>query len=288
MRAVARCPGTCGELVQGTQKGRHVHITCPVNLYAEAKVALFPGQGVSCPTGHPKAAAAVGRTLAYLGLTGYGAVLEVSSLIPRGKGMAGSTADTAAAIAATAAAAGRTMGYEQIGQIALAIEPSDGVFFPGLVAFDHVTGSYRQYLGEPPDLQVLCLDPGGTVDTGQFNARPDLPAANRAKEALVEEAFDLVAKGLARRDGRLIGQGASLSALAHQAILPKARLDQLLALVCRLGAYGLNVAHSGTVIGVLYGKEADQRELADQVGRFVPQWSQRWLKLISGGVKVID
>jgi uncharacterized protein involved in propanediol utilization len=90
--------GTCGELVQGFVDGTHFLVTCPVNLYSRVSVALYPGEPtIMGPKDCPKSRAAVQATLAYLGKQNLAAKFVVCSSLPRGKGMASSSADGAAA-----------------------------------------------------------------------------------------------------------------------------------------------------------------------------------------------
>lgn len=250
-RAAVRVPGTCGELVQGALNGISFHITCPVNIYSRVEVELAPQTpSLEHPPGLIKAAAAVRRTLDYLGRPDFGGRLGVDSPLPKGKGMASSTADVAGAIAATALALGQRLGLEEIGRIALGIEPTDGCFYPGIVAFDHREGRLYQPLGEPPPIDIIVLDFGGQVDTLEFNRidRRDIPTA---LEPAISEAFRLVDKGIATGSLPMVAQGATMSARANQQILYKTRLEEVIALARETGALGVNVAHSGTVIGVL-------------------------------------
>ncbi len=182
----ARVPGACGELVQGMIDGKFFLITCPINITAEVRVTLKPGvlQG---PRGKSKALRAVQLTLAYLGSRS-GARVSINNTLPSGKGLASSTAYVVAAITATASSLGVELSLSELKNLALAIEPTDGTFFPGIVFFDHRRGQYCQYLGQPPPLQILVVDPGGTVDTVRFNLRQDLQSLYQAKESTVRKA----------------------------------------------------------------------------------------------------
>lgn len=250
-RASASAPGTCGELAQGLLDGVLCMITCPVDLRSTATVELSPGEGgVAAPDDSPKAARAVRATLAYLGESGVDARLALDSPLPRGKGMASSTADVAAAIAATAAAAGRVLEPAQVAEIALAVEPSDGVMFSGILVFDHREGAVVRPLGDPPPMRVVVLDFGGTVDTLEFNlGAKDAALARQAPR--MAEAASLIEAGIERGDINLIGRGATVSSRANQEILYNPHLDAVLDLSGEAGAVGVNVAHSGTVIGLL-------------------------------------
>ncbi len=289
MTATVRAPGSCGELVQGTLDGINFLITCPVDLYAE--VAVTPGAAGPTAAGD-KTVAAVLRTWAYLGVVSERFTVAVTSDLPQGKGMASSSADIAAACLAAARAAGRSLTADEIADIALAIEPTDGIFFPGIAMFDHVRGLIRRPLGCPPPMSVLVFDAGGIIDTLEFNRRTDLAALNAAKEHEVRRAVDLVSRGLAAGDCALIGQGATISALANQAILAKPALPDVIAIARRHGAVGVNTAHSGTVLGILFpgrpapaGAEACRAEVvrACPALRFL-----RLTSLVPGGLTVTE
>lgn len=250
-RAAARAPGTCGELVQGVLGGRHFHVTCPVDMYATAGVELAAGNGrVFGPQDSPKAIEGVRLALAYVKRPDVDAYLTLSSPLPRGKGMASSTADVAAAIAGTAAALGRTLMPEEIARLALQVEPSDGLMFPGIVAFDHRSGNLYQPLGAAPAMGVVVLDFPGTVDTLAFNA-VDRTSALMEREPQWQASLDMVREGLRARDARLVGQGATTDTLAHHGLVSETHRRAVLDLARRVGALGVNTAHSGTVFGLL-------------------------------------
>jgi L-threonine kinase len=97
---------------------------------------------------------------------------------------------------------------------------------------------------------VVVLDPGGEVDTLAFNRRDHREALRRLAPQH-REAFALLREGLKRGDWRAIGAAATLSAHAHQAILPHPLLEPVLALAREVGALGVCRAHSGTLLGVL-------------------------------------
>jgi len=290
MRATVRCPGTCGELVQGTLNDTHFLITCPVNLYSEVTVELTPGNSrISGLSNRPKTEMAVRQTLDCLGLPEYGAEVIVASNLPEGKGMASSTADIAAACLAAARAAGKDVNPDRVGDIALSVEPSDGVMHPGIWMFDHVTGSIRSKVGNALPLTIIALDLGGKVDTVAFNARTDLPAKNRAKEGQIWAAVEMVRRGIEQRDPSLVGQGATISARANQDTLHKPELEEVLAYATGFGAVGVNVAHSGTLIGVIFPEGHNGQVLAERMARRFPKLERVYtLELVDGGLEVVS
>jgi L-threonine kinase len=287
MTATVCAPGSCGELVQGTLDGDNFLITCPVDLYTEVTVA--PGAPGRSNAGD-KTVAAVSLTWQRLGVVPGPFAVTVRSALPRGKGMASSSADISAACQAAALTAGRRLTADDIADIALAIEPTDGIFYPGIAMFDHVRGRTRRLLGDPPPMSVLIFDAGGRVDTLEFNRRADLAVLNAAKESEVRRAAELVGLGIARGDCALIGQAATISALANQAILAKPSLPLAIDLAGRHGAVGVNTAHSGTVIGLLFPGQPSPAALAacrQDIVRACPELRfLRLARLIPGGLSI--
>ena len=285
-RGTASAPGTCGELAQGMLGGTPVMATCPIDLFSTATVELSDGTGrVRAPVSLPKARRAVGLALTLMGRSDLDARLSIESPIPRRKGMASSTADVVAAIGATAAALDAEISVFQQAELALAIEPSDGVMLPGIALFDHRCGRIARSLGAPPDLRVLVLEFAGVLDTESFNA-VDRSAELQRQSLRFREALELITKGVESGDGEPVGRGATQSALAYQAVLPKPQLPAVLALGQAAGAMGVNVAHSGTVMGLLFGEDADRAAwAADEAWQRLPNLTAvHYRRLIGGGL----
>lgn len=249
----ARVPGSCGELVQGLIQGQEFLITCPVSWYSEVNVYL--GQKPDNTEAYTKVTKAIVKTLAYFGVD---CVFNftVKSQLPIGKGMASSSADIAAACMSTARALGKNISIKTIEQIALSIEPTDGVFYPGIVAFGHVHGRINEFLGWAPAIKIMIIDTGGSVDTLSFNQRQDLRLLNEQKNSQVLQAYALVKQGLQEKKIELIAEGATLSALANQIVLVKPNLEEIISVAKGYGALGVNIAHSGTVVGILFTPNA--------------------------------
>lgn len=166
-----------------------------------------------------------------------------------GKGMASSTADIAAACVAVAGLLGLPLNRDELAAIALSVEPTDGVFYPGVVAFDHRGGGFLQDLGSMPPLDVLVLDAGGETDTVSYNASR-LPYSGGESKALAA-ALDLLRAGISKSELRMVGEACTISARLNQSRLPKPQLEDVIEAGRDQGAYGVIVAHSGTLIGIL-------------------------------------
>ena len=298
-RASATAPGTCGELAQGMLDGILCMVTCPVDMYSTATVELWPGPdvvplpptvipakaGIHGPPDSPKAIRSVQETLDYLDIADMKGRLWLDSRLPRGKGMASSTADVAAAIVATAAAMGRELSPLQVAEIALGVEPSDGVMFPDVAVFDHREGRIARSLGPPPPMRVLILDFGGSVDTLEFN-QADRDGVLKRLAPEMAEAASLIEDGISRSDPLRIGRGATLSAQSNQQVLFNSHLEPALELSREVGAVGVNVAHSGTVIGMLFRDDAALVERAAAIARqeLPRMWSAMHRRIVGGGV----
>jgi len=256
----AKAPGTCGELVQGAIAGRDFLVNCPVNLFSHATVCASstPGLQVSAPNHFRKIAEAIG-----LMSRRYGVDLQhevrVESDIPRSKGMASSTADICAALAALCRSCSFTLSNEAFARLIASVEPSDCVHFPGIAHVNHLTGEHIESMPAPSDLRVLVVDCGGAVETLEFD-RERARSVYRQNEATIARALALLKKGLREADARAIAQAATESARLSQQILFKPQFRDLLRTTREAHALGVNCAHSGTVLGVLYRGADDLKD----------------------------
>lgn len=290
--ATARAPGSCGELAQGMLDGDYFLVTCPIDMHSSATVTVNTGTGrVDAPVDAPKSRRAVNLTLAHFGRDDLDAHLTLSSPLPRGKGMASSTADVSAAIGAAAAALGKQseMPPDVIAEIALRVEPSDGIMLPGIAMLDHKRGRIAKSLGIPPPMRVVILEFGGNVDTLEFNG-VNRDAALARLQPEFEAALALIERGIGQGSPSDIGAGATRSAIVNQHLLYKPQLDAVLELADEVGAVGVNAAHSGTVLGLLFD---DDTALAENAV------SQAWeslfgiqriynRRIVSGGVTIVE
>ncbi|MCS7002529.1 MAG: hypothetical protein NZ518_06755 [Dehalococcoidia bacterium] len=279
---MALAPGAAGELAQGVVDGRHVHVSAPIDRFARA-VFVRSESPLTGPPDCPKALAAVRAYLSERGrpLTGR---LLIASDLPRGKGMASSTADIGAAIGAVAAAYGDPISALSVSRLALTIEPTDGSLLPGVALFDHRQGSVAETLGPAPPLAVAIFDPGGAVDTIAYNA-VDRRAALEAVSATIRDAIAMIRAGVAAGDPIIVARAATMSAFAHQTIAPKPALEPVWREARDVGAIGVCVGHSGVIIGALF--DARAADVTAALTRLRARVPGRWIAahLIDGGLR---
>ena len=125
-----RVPGSCGELLQGWHHGEPFLVTCPIARYTTVRAAAslqgLIGLG-------EKARCALQLYLREAGIEKFPFGMQLTSELPRGKGMASSSADIAAVLAAASQALGQPLAPEAILHLAVQVEPTDAVFLPGIV-----------------------------------------------------------------------------------------------------------------------------------------------------------
>ncbi|MFI5717907.1 hypothetical protein [Nocardia sp. NPDC051750] len=249
--------GSCGELLQGVtaEHDRDFLVTLPIT---RGTVAIFEPdphrRTVSVIPAHKTKSRMLARALLARSAVLRGGVLTLLGDLPEGKGLASSTADLVATARAVADAEGRPIRSAEIESELRRIEPSDGVMYPGAVAFYHRDVRLLAPLGTLPPLTVVTGDEGGHVDTVAFNRRRPgfTTAAKREYSALLTE----LTAAVARRDVTAIGAVATRSAELSTVLRARPHLDATITAARNLGAAGVVVAHSGTVTGILLD-EAD-------------------------------
>jgi len=285
--AQAQCPASCGEIIQGWIMGSEKLVSCPVNWYSRVEVA----SGAPRIDERPMTRAMVNQLLAYWqlppGLT-QSMRIDCNSTIPVAKGMASSTADIAATAVATARYLGRSLEVNELARLCVALEPTDSTFFQGLTLFDHQTAGTQITCQGLPRLDVLLLESPLTLTTAAYH-RMARQQHLQANAATLDAAWRKVQLACADNDAALLGEAATMSALASQEMLAKPEFFTLLGLVERYGLYGISVAHSGSVVGLLLDRaKHDVDGIRGQLNRAKLQahWPQNYLlKLVTGGVE---
>lgn len=240
MTITVRMRGTCGELAQGFFRGEPLLITCPIEKFSTCIVSdEFAGvEGLGL-----KSRTMLRKILSLLNVRNFKFGVRLTSELPHGKGMASSSADIAAVAQAVALSLGKKISSAELGRLCTTIEPTDGIFYDGIVAMNPLTGQLVKKISAREKFLIAVFDYGGTVDTLTLNRRSDfaLPA--------IPNVIDFA---LAKK-----------SALANQTILPKRGLIELMNFTQELGAVGVNVAHSGTVAGIFF--HADDTRVDEKI-----------------------
>ncbi len=251
----ALCCGTFGELLQGqlpvgsAHRDPHFLVTMPIAVFARAHFIPVAGtRSVTvCPPHKVKAKRLAEKLVIALGAPG--GILLLQSELPEGKGLASSSADLVAAARSIACCFNRRIRTSLIEKLMAEIEPSDGVMYPGAVAYQQRSCSLLSFLGQMPPLAIVGIDEGGTVETVDYDQRRGEISANQRTQyrKLLEHARIAIPQA----DTAAVGRIATASALLHQERAPKKHLNSMLKVSEETGALGIIVAHSGTMIGIL-------------------------------------
>lgn len=233
-----KVPGSCGELVQGIYHGEPILITCPIRKFTTVEVLPKYLSSFALDGFGEKSLQMLKKVLDYLRIDeGFTPRIRLKSELPVGKGMASSSADMAAVASTVGWYFGEYIPPEKIAEFATEIEPTDGIFYSGIVAMNPFTGKLIEKFLFFHGYKIAIFDYGGEVDTLKFNRR-----SNFVIEEPLRLNFDLIEE----------------SALANQEILYKPHLEDIMDFAKDLGALGVNVAHSGTVIGIFF-RDNDSR-----------------------------
>lgn len=259
--------GHHGELFQGMIEGKEgrIHralVSLPCAIFSSnATFEPSATEGITVePAWKVKALRAVGLTLGFCGQANRGGHLKIKSNIQVGWGLGSSTSDVTAAIRATSDAFGRKLKPSEIALLAVEAEiASDSIMFSeNAVVFGHREGIVIEDLGGPlPPLEVAGFntDPTGVG----INTLGYAPALYSWWEVQAfKPLIGLLRRAVRTQDARLVGDVAMASADINQKFLPKPHLEDLKALARKAGAVGLQVAHSGTTVGLLFDSKASE------------------------------
>lgn len=264
------CRAHHGEILQGIFRDqqnrlRRGLVSLPLPLLgATAKFLPTPHERITVLQNEPvktKAAKAAEMTLRNLGLEQHGGYLFLANDCPLGWGLGSSTCDVVATIRAVADAFGVELSAHDVGKLAVRAElASDSVMFDqNTVLFAHHDGLVLEEFANPlPCFEVVAVNTDNShrgIDTLRQ------PFANYTSGEV--EEFDALRRKLQRalqhNDLSGIGKVATASATINDRYLPKPYFATLLAIASACQAVGVQVAHSGSVIGLLFDPDRPDR-----------------------------
>ena len=286
--SVARCPGSCGELIQGWILGSEKLVSCPIDWYSTVEVC----DGIPRADERPLTRAMVEALLVHFGFPQALSPtlrIEVDSTLPIAKGMASSTADIAATAVAAAHHLGHSLDETTLAALCVALEPTDSTLFRQLTLFDHHHAGTQIACATAPHFDLLVLESPVLLRTADYHRLPR-EAALKAHAGELQQAWEKVQTACTRQDASLLGEAATLSAIASQALLPKPGFAALMALVESCDLYGLNVAHSGSVVGLMLDPrrhDVEYLKWALTQKKLTDHWpKQHLLRAVPGGVQL--
>lgn len=273
------CPGSCGELFQCVVGEQEYLLS--YGIAQKSYLCLAEASEPHAILGQKMMTAmeqlADGKELAFLHHTD----------LPIGKGCSSSTADILVGLKLLSLLQEQDRSAEELTKMCTNIEPSDSVAFQDWTVLNPLTGDVIFQTRWKPNLWVYILEPKTTVDT------LDLPRMTNSKNYPVadsEQVFTQFVEACKEKNVDKLGQVATLSARLNQKRLPKPYLEEIIAIANKQGAIGVNVAHSGTVLGILL--RDDTKHLVQALEEDLAQhplandYPTRWLSpILFEGVK---
>ena len=265
MKSYGICPTSCGEFVQGILDREEYLSSYAIDMFS---VATLEEKQENINLGPKKSRKAIEKVFERFNIPlreCKNISLNINSNIPIGKGMASSTADIGATIKATLSILNKDLGNEEISLIASEIEPTDSILLYKNSIFNPVNGQVKKYLSNLNNGRVIILEPDEILETSIIRSNPNYLDIKLENKAIINKSFDLLEEGLREQDLKLIGKACTLSSLANENIHKKPYLNEIIEISNKMGAYGVNIAHSGTVIGILIDNKMDHERIMSYI-----------------------
>lgn len=265
MKSYGICPASCGEFVQGILDNEEYLSSYAIDMFS---IASLEEKKEDINLGSKKSRKAIEKVFEKFNIPieeSKNISLDLKSNIPIGKGMASSTADIGATIKATLSILNKKLNDEEISLIASEIEPTDSIILYKNSIFNPVNGSVKKYLSSFDNGRVIILEPKEILETKIIRSNPNYLNIKLENKSIIKKSFNLLEKGLENNDLKLIGEACTLSSLANENIHKKPYLNEIIEISQSMNAYGVNIAHSGTVIGILIDKNMDYERIINHL-----------------------
>ncbi|AWH79089.1 GHMP kinase [Clostridioides difficile] len=288
MKSYGICPASCGEFVQGIIDDEEYLCSYAIDMYSKVYIEE---KLVDINLGRYKSRLAIEKVFEKFNLPKKytkNISLNINSKIPVGKGMASSTADIGATIKATLSLIDKDLSSEEISKLAAEIEPTDSIFIDKNSIFNPLNGTVIKYLGNLTNAKVVILEPNKVLDTMKIRLRQDYNRLKVENKEVIKKSFALLEEGLKKNNLSLVGEACTLSSLANENIEKKEYLNEIIKISKKYGAYGVNIAHSGTVIGILTDKFMNDKKMIDALceSNINSVYNKIYtLNIINGGIK---
>lgn len=261
MKSYGICPASCGEFVQGILDKEEYLSSYAIDMFS---IATLEEKKLDVNLGPNKSRKAIEKVFEKFNIPlkeSRNISLDIDSNIPVGKGMASSTADIGATIRATLSLLNKKLNNEEISYIASEIEPTDSILLYENSIFNPINGNVKSYLSSLKKAKVIVLEPDEILETSLIRSNPSYLEKKLENRDIIKKSFNLLEEGLYKNDLKTIGKACTLSSLANENIHKKPYLNEIVDISEKMDAYGVNIAHSGTVIGMLVDDNIDHEKI---------------------------
>ena len=242
---IASCPGSCGELFQCVVDGHEFLMS--YGIEKKSQVLIGAQAGVVGEELRPKMLQVMNELTDQIDFD-----FSFQTDISIGKGYSSSTADMLSILGAYSAYKHKEVSVSLLTSLCSKIEPSDSVGFADWTVMNPLNGEIKWQTKWKPNLYVYMLEPNQIVDTTSFIRMTDssLYPAEQSEKLLTDFQTACDTQSVKR-----LGQVATISALLNNRRLPKPYLEDIIEITTELGLLGVNVAHSGSIVGILLTKD---------------------------------
>lgn len=268
--AIGTCSGSVGELWQGPAWSGRADEVALLTLHGPNQSITYASPAKPGGLEHRDSYDRLRRTAedVFYGMTGFprqDVVLRYLSDIPRGKGMASSTADIVSVIRCLFKLHGSPVTDEAMREILRHIERSDPIFHDyQSIYFSGLQRVYRRFESRVGFYAYWAFG-GETTATKHFDRGLLLDSYSRHRDAYAASLSRLVA-GMDAGSAAAVAAEATESARLAQDYLWSPSVESLLGSYRELGAAGVVRGHTGSVAGLLFEERPAAAE-ADEVKR---------------------
>lgn len=256
-----------GEVIQGRFRfrGRLIDalVTLPISEKGSSAI-FFPSTDSTSlqviPPYRQKSKRAASITLEYLGIR-TGGTLVVDSSIPLKWGMGSSTADVVASVKAVALASGHALFDSEIAALAVRAEGASDptMLLTKQCLFAHRDGFVLELLeGAIPRFVIMSIISHQLADGVDTLSLPIIEYTDQDID-IFDNGIAVLREAYRSGDLAAIGTVATNSARINQKYRPKPLFEELIDISLRTCSLGVQVAHSGSVIGLLFQQPSSSR-----------------------------
>ncbi|MBS4750706.1 kinase [Granulicatella sp. zg-ZJ] len=272
------CAGSCGELFQGVYDDEEYLLSYNIDKKSIVTVSSSTTTSIILPKIQEIKDLVYPKDMFHI---------TRKTSLPVGKGCSSSTADMISALYGMSLLKQEKLSMETLSSLCSKVEPTDSVAFKHWTVINPLTAKPLFETHWKPELYVYMLEPIETVNTVGLIR---MSQSNVYDKQHSKELFTLFQKACQEKSLSLLSHVALESALLNDRRLPKPYLKDIIAFVKNYQLLGINIAHSGTVVGILLTKEQvaflEQIEEALSKQLFAKYYQKRTLcTIIYEGVK---
>lgn len=251
MESRAKHPGSFGEILQGNLGEKSLLVSPPINLYSN--VRIFESYKEKDPNTNIKVNRFMKNLLLNWGYEEFikNIYIEVKSEIPRGKGLASSTADICAVYKALINMFKKPYSEEELILHSVKIEPTDSIIFNKFTLFDYKKGKFKEELGDYIKFHILVFQGNKIINTIEFNKK-DLPPMKS-----IEDLIPKLRQSILKSDLQGIGEISTESIKRNFVRLNYDYFNLVSKHKNETNGLGIIGCHSGDALGIIYDNKQD-------------------------------